>query len=992
MTIHDGRPWLIEKAPPRRFEPQPAPPPPVGCEPQPMEPRSLASTYNLPIIIHTPETAALFVMQRNKRHIINGLRTLFLFAEQSLHMQLRIAVIPDMVRRLVQIIRYRGGVPQRLALMLLASLSEVRVTARLFRQHGGFEPIRDVFRNPDSDHCMWLSLLVRNVSQRRFYQEQFIRLDAVETLLDWVSKINQHPDVVKHTLQTLYFLCWNARIRWYLVVKGGFTAIVDLVNSRYSYIQYLTFVLIDKLLKTDAGLPIYRFDQTEGVSLITEYLLNINNKKLFSYAIHILEFVRQAPAITKKLQETSFFRVVMDAAVDPSYLTAEDLQEYALKLLCHAAKDEDERRVMHSLGYEEHIVSFLKSCSTNVRIAALKAVAVMCRRPTNQETLYALGADQVIVKIMRCGHRGLTEWGFLATAFLMFRNKVVIGSLLGQGLVDLLQQCLEDEFTDYETKSNALMCALLLRKRWEVLRRLRASVSALIPLWLRHANARMRQYAATALSIFVTDEEARNVFREHGGYSALAEAAVLDQEMGFLRTVCFGLAGLVVDEKTLWEMLNADSFQALFLLKNHLDRISQGFAGFLVHRIIKLGAFFKFAFLGHLDDTDRLPHGLHNQGTISLTNPLRPIEYHLRRGLTADRPVVYIALPKKYHRRPQFAVCYMRDDHSCSMPTATDDIPVDLPVGLSRLEDAVPLQDLAPETVYNPDVPGDERLKGWMRSARKVCQEVQGDAEKMDYLAKVVVNALGGVVERGSVYEEDVELRLAFTKQRVGSDCVPLGMVEKGNGMHRAMLFKVLADVCDLKVTLHRGERGKGWNEVRRRINGQEEIFIVDLLYSFGLLLPKDSQMGREYISNPSNLPVPDRNGLSFKIATEQPIQDVVRLARQRLLQSLVTPRYDRSDPQNTPQPSADPGRKLKLFMNIQQEGTDAASSTFHIRRNILRKVNEFIKSLTVREPVSKVPPREVAESILNVDAAQSDAKEVSVPTTKERSKKGNKN
>lgn len=272
LTMHQNKPWVIEKKRPKNwFQPNKmkddtktlsALP---TCESVALPSKwtetgeRVARRYQLRIVIKDPRTMALFFMQRKKRHVLAALRIFILFAEQSTSMKQQISTIPGLVRKLVQMIQWRSGLCQRLALILLASLSEVKLLAKHFIRSGGYPRIRLLFDlKPDAGLMAWLALLVRNLSKNSTLQIQLLAFGFIDTVLDLIAAKGQDPDVVQYYIQALIFMCGNRKIRKFLVVKDGFVAIMDLIFSAYRYIQYLALMLIQKLLKTSTGKPIYR--------------------------------------------------------------------------------------------------------------------------------------------------------------------------------------------------------------------------------------------------------------------------------------------------------------------------------------------------------------------------------------------------------------------------------------------------------------------------------------------------------------------------------------------------------------------------------------------------------------------------------------------------------------------------------------------------------------------------------------------------------------
>ncbi|OQV24688.1 hypothetical protein BV898_01747 [Hypsibius exemplaris] len=920
--------------------------------------------YSLRFVIKNPKTMQLFFFQKKKRYILTALRVSFLFSEQSTRMKLRILSIPGLVRRLVQLITYCTGLPQRLAIMLLASLSHANAFVRLFCKVGALKKLEPIIRNSrDPELNIWLALLIRNMSQNTFVQRQFLEMLLLDVFLDWVAAKDQEPDVVKYLLQTLYFVCRNRTMRTYLVVRGSFVAILELLFSHYRYIQYLTFRLLQKLLRTRSGKPIYRFDKADGMMSLVTFISDNTQRKFFPLCIEVLEYVLSAPAIAREMIESGLYRSLMDLAMERAYENTASVQEFALKTTTRAAEIEEERRIMHELGYESNVVYFLKSNDVKVQVAALQAIAGLCRRPTNQTALFDLGAHRIILFLMEGAQSGVREWAFYAIAFLIFRNKHIMNSMVSKGLGDVIYEALWDEGETWETKGNALLCAILLRKNEHIRQRLSVSVSQSIPHWLLNSNRRIRNYAAVSIGIFVTDEETRTHFMDCKGFKALSMACTMSQilskekpELEFTRNLCFGLAALAVNEETVWAFINAGSLTPLWLLKNEADRVSQGYVGLAVHRIVALDSIFKYALLGRLED--KLPHGLHDQGVITLANPLRPVEFFTQQGLMGDRTIVYVSLPKKYWKRSQ-------TPESCTYRAPKDgldllcdaqagirkrDVAHTKPMGLERLEQSLPPQDMWTYAPYNPELPPDLVLNDFLTRARSLAAITNDTMEKVKALSGFVVHQQGGPVTSRNLCEwnDCVDVGLSFIKRKINSNCVPLGMIQQGNSLHRALLFKVLADVSELPVTLIRGESpNQGWIEVLHQPQGSKrpDVFVIDLLHEVGTLLPRISPLAKQY-TQPPKLPRSDGNvgpRPSFSTRDVRPLRGVMSDARQQLLQSDIPHRSTKEEPEREIQMRPE-REKLRLFQLTRVfDGRNPVSGKSRYRPRLVKLFRNFV-------------------------------------------------
>lgn len=128
----------------------------------------------------------------------------------------------------------------------------------------------------------------------------------------------------------------------------------------FSRFQFLKSWLIKK--------AVYRFYKSDGIAALVDFLTDIRNRKLFRIVISILEYLIQAPAAARKLYEMGFYRILMEVATDQVYRNVDSVQEFALRMICIAAEKDDERLIMHTLSYEENILTFLQSNAVNVQV------------------------------------------------------------------------------------------------------------------------------------------------------------------------------------------------------------------------------------------------------------------------------------------------------------------------------------------------------------------------------------------------------------------------------------------------------------------------------------------------------------------------------------------------------------------------------------------------------------------------------------------------
>ena len=69
-------------------------------------------------------------------------------------------------------------------------------------------------------------------------------------------------------------------------------------------------------------------------------------------------------------------------------------------------------------------------------------------------------------------------------------------------------------------------------------------------------------------------------------------------------------------------------------------------------------------------------------------------------------------------------------------------------------------------------------------------------------LAQLVADEMGGKINKNYISQSGYEMEIVEIKRARNSNIVPLGMIKIGLYRERALLFKLLCDMCGVPVTL----------------------------------------------------------------------------------------------------------------------------------------------------------------------------------------------
>jgi len=147
---------------------------------------------------------------------------------------------------------------------------------------------------------------------------------------------------------------------------------------------------------------------------------------------------------------------------------------------------------------------------------------------------------------------------------------------------------------------------------------------------------------------------------------------------------------------------------------------------------------------------------------------------------------------------------------------------------------------------YRP--PMDNDLLAYIEEVRQHILPIPNTQEQIIALAQYVSERMGGPVPKDKLLEFPWQLHLAELKHELKSNIIPIGKIRSGIHIHRALLYKVLADKLGMPCTLVRGDYNRAWNEIRyaatqdnSTANYAPSLYVLDLMHDPGSLLRTDS-------------------------------------------------------------------------------------------------------------------------------------------------------
>ncbi|CAG9823942.1 unnamed protein product [Phaedon cochleariae] len=123
---------------------------------------------------------------------------------------------------------------------------------------------------------------------------------------------------------------------------------------------------------------------------------------------------------------------------------------------------------------------------------------------------------------------------------------------------------------------------------------------------------------------------------------------------------------------------------------------------------------------------------------------------------------------------------------------------------------------------------------------------------KISILAGYVDTLLCGPCEDATMPQKNhtYKFHIESLKFKLGTNMIPIGFLRIGFHCERALLFKALADRCDISCSLVKGGNRIYWNEVAlfdSTTRGTLQFYIVDLMINIGHLLVVGSREANQY-------------------------------------------------------------------------------------------------------------------------------------------------
>uniref|UniRef100_A0A2C9LYH4 EDR1/CTR1/ARMC3-like peptidase-like domain-containing protein n=1 Tax=Biomphalaria glabrata TaxID=6526 RepID=A0A2C9LYH4_BIOGL len=565
--------------------------------------------------------------------------------------------------------------------------------------------------------------------------------------------------------------------------------------------------------------------------------------------------------------------------------TLPDVKVCAAKAIARSARSAENRKLLHEQEAEKMLTTLLSHDSPEVQAAAALAIGVICENVSSRDCIKEMGGLAPLVKLLNSEYGEVKEAASLAIANLTTANNKNCLEISRLGGIDALLMCLGE--VREEVIANAA-CALTNMAQDEKLRteaHAKGVVTALI-YPLSSYNTNVQSKVALAVSAFACDAESRREFKENGGLQPLVQLLNSGNDE-VRRNTAWAITVCGVDEPTASEICRLGGLQILQEIQTSASRHNT-FIEAALQRLLDSNLSAKFSLYNHLGAGNIIEDGFFDCGQLKQGTSFKTLEEYCAQEMNDKRPVLLVNakwVPSEEDYTASIS-SKLEDDQKTESSSKVKD---------TLLKSKSKIKNVRSSNASNRESPDNKKGKKFKEKEEKNPKEDDSqdkeresvirepgvfcpppDPQLFKYIEEVIDKILplpsirvqvvalaefvslkmGGRIPRGEVANFSWELPLNQLRFQLKSNVIPIGRIKAGIHIHRALLYKTLADRIALPCSLTRGEYNRAWNEVLLPDEDEDPLipkfppkrYIVDLVHEPGSLLVPDTQAAVSYM------------------------------------------------------------------------------------------------------------------------------------------------
>ncbi|XP_067661533.1 armadillo repeat-containing protein 3-like [Haliotis asinina] len=733
--------------------------------------------------------------------------------------------------------------------------------------------------------------------------------NGIEPLVKCLSSTD--PDVQKNAIEALAQMLLDYQTRGAVREYDGLQPMLDLLKSEYAIIQKLSLLALDRSSQDAENRASLR--ELEAISHLINFLAHPEWNDLHVMAVIVLSNLLEDVESLEQIKETGGLKKLVAIITDQPPAEEEtkggkadkkagsragkksakgeakkateekdeqspggdsiiptlpDVKMSAARAIARSARNVENRKILHEQEAEKMLIHLLSHESVDVQSAAALALAIMCENLSSRDSIREWEGLAPLIKLLNSESGDVKESVTLALANLTTANSTNCNEMLNLNGLDSLIQLLSDSREEAVANSASVLTNLAQEEVLRIECLNRAVVSSLIDP-LKSSNTNVQSKAALALAAFVCDADARTELRVSGGVEPLIVLLHSGNDE-VRRNASWAVTVCGVDEPTATEICKLGGLDVLQQIQMSSTRRSP-FTDAALDRLLDSNLSAKYALSGHLGSGNLIEDGFFDAGQLKPGTKFLSLEDYCKQEMNDKRPILLINSKQEPTPPP-------RQEDNEALKTDSSKTSVsgkssrtgretksrtkaqrereekqkeeEIQAQLAKEAEAQAAEENKPFTT-----PADPTLFKYLEDVVEKIQPLATTRLQVVALAEYVAEKMGGAIEKGQVTNFSWELPLSQIKFELKSNVVPIGKIKAGIHVHRALLFKTLADRIAVGCSLTRGEYNRAWNEVM--LPQEDEVaggaryppkpYIVDLIHEPGKLLPVNTPEAVSY-------------------------------------------------------------------------------------------------------------------------------------------------
>ncbi|XP_074650808.1 armadillo repeat-containing protein 3-like [Tubulanus polymorphus] len=801
------------------------------------------------------------------------------------------------VDKLLKLIQSEDRIVRRNACMAFGVMAAHPDVRKLLRKQDETIPAVIHLLNPEEDTvvhefaALCLSYMCNDFSSKVAVYEG----DGVEALIRCLY--SGDPDVQKNGLETLVLMMEDYQARAAVRDQNGLEPLLDLMKSEYPVIQEFALVALQKAAQDNDTRAALR--ELEALNRLVDFVGRPDFNDLHVHALYALSNSLDDVESMQQIKENGGLARLIAFITDttppedesgkekgkkpksgskkgkkgedgeekktgePSN-TLPECKKHAAKAIARAAKNAENRKILHEQEAEKMLILLLSHEAQEVQIAAAQAIAVMAESLTCRDSIGQWEGIDPFIKMLKSDNSELKEAATAALANLTVSNTNNCGEVLHKNGIEPLINLLADQRETVVANAACVLTNMSVDEQMRAEIQRLGVVSAVI-LPLKSQSYIVQSKAALAVAAFASDANARQDFGLSNGLEPLCELLKSNNDE-VRRSASWAITVIAVDEPTASELSKLGCLGILQDIQQSGTRANR-FTDAAMEKLLDSNLSAKYALTGYLGPNNLIADGFFDAGQLKPGSSFRTLEDYCKDDVNQKRPILLV--------NPGSSAL----DVKAVTPTPSVDIKprgsagsirARTPVKSSKDGKAKPREKSAEksrqstkekqekeepieESTFVPPV--DDMLRKYVDMVTEKVLPLGSMKEQVVALAEFVADRMGGAIEKGQVSNFSYELQISQLKYNLQSNVIPIGTINAGIHYHRSILFKALADRIAVPCSLVRGEYNRAWNEVmlcdETTTPGAPKYppksYIVDLIHHPGDLLRTDSMEASFY-------------------------------------------------------------------------------------------------------------------------------------------------